>query len=83
MDLLQRHPESLSDCLLAFTSTTLTVRNYPVGNKCSKRKLMGIPSSAVVGTHIAWHALGLVLRVYKARADAGAKQIEYPQQTMG
>ena len=37
-----------------------------------------IPSSAVVGTHFAWHFLGLVSRGPKARADASAKQIECP-----
>ena len=35
-------------------------------------------SSAVVGTHFAWHFLGLVFRGPKARADASAKQIECP-----
>ena len=34
----------------------------------------------VVGTHLAWHPLALGLRDPKARgrADASAKQIEYP-----
>lgn len=31
-----------------------------------------------MGTQFAWHVLGLVLRVFKVRGDAGAKQIESP-----